>query len=318
MNKQTLLLTGAAGFIGSNLLENVIDEYKVVAIDDFNDFYNPAWKQENIAPFLSHPNFTIYKTDITNFSDLKQIFINHKIDKIVHLAARAGVRPSLQDPLLYQKVNVEGTLNVLELSKQFGVTHVISASSSSVYGNQIKVPFSEEDPVNEPISPYAASKKSAEMFCYAYAHLFGIQTTCLRFFTVYGPKGRPDMAPYLFTKAILHGDTIKQFGDGSTQRDYTYVDDICQGIIKAIQQPFSFEIINLGNHNPISLKEFIQIIEQVSGKKAHIEMLPMQPGDVEKTYADVSKAKRLLDWEPKTKLKDGLLKFVEWYKKTGR
>ncbi len=314
MSKQTILLTGAAGFIGSTLLEKIIDKYSIVAVDDFNDFYNPNLKQENIDPFLSHKNITLYKIDITNFQDLAQIFQNHHIDKIVHLAARAGIRPSIQNPLIYQQVNVGGTLNLLELAKLHAIRHFIYASSSSVYGNQTKIPFSEIDPVNEPISPYAASKKSAEMFCHVYANLYKIKTTCLRFFTVYGPKGRPDMAPYLFTKAIINGDTIKQFGDGSTKRDYTYIDDIVEGVAKAIEKPFDFEIINLGNNKPVSLKEFIATIEKVSDKKANIQVLPMQAGDVEKTYADISKAKKLLDWEPQTDLETGLKIFIEWYK----
>jgi len=313
MSKQTILLTGAAGFIGSTLLEKIIDTFKIVAVDDFNDFYNPNWKQENIDPFLSHKNFTLYKTDITNFHDLAQIFANHKIDKIVHLAARAGIRPSILNPLIYQQVNVGGTLNLLELAKMHNIKQFIYASSSSVYGNQTKIPFSELDPVNEPISPYAASKKAGEMFCYAYAKLYNIKTTCLRFFTVYGPNGRPDMAPYLFTKAIIGGDIIKQFGDGSTKRDYTYVNDVVDGITKAIEKPFDFEIINLGNNKPVYLKTFISIIEKLSGKKANIQVLPFQAGDVEKTYADISKAKKLLDWEPKIDLETGLKKFIEWY-----
>jgi len=315
---ETILLTGAAGFIGSSLLEKIIDRHKIVAIDDFNDFYNPQWKNQNIEPFLTHKNLTLYKTDITNLPDISQIFRNHKIDKIVHLAARAGVRPSLINPALYQQVNVGGTLNLLELAKQNGVAHFINASSSSVYGNQAKVPFAETDPVNEPISPYAASKKSAEMFCYAYANLYNIKISCLRFFTVYGPKGRPDMAPYLFTKAILDGESIKQFGDGSSKRDYTYIDDIVAGIIKAIERPFAFEIFNLGNNQPVSLQEFINTIEAVSAKKAVIEQLPKQPGDVELTYADISKARTMLDWEPKTSLSEGLSNFIPWYISSGR
>jgi UDP-glucuronate 4-epimerase len=313
-NPQTILLTGTAGFIGSSLLEKIIDDYHVIAVDDFNDFYNPAWKQENVEPFLTHKNLTLYKTDITNYQNLEQIFKNHRIDKIVHLAARAGIRPSIQNPIIYQQVNVGGTLNLLEFAKQYQIKHFIYASSSSVYGNQTKIPFSETDEVNQPISPYAATKKAGEMMCYTYAQLYKIKMTCLRFFTVYGPKGRPDMAPYLFTKAILNGDIIKQFGDGSTKRDYTYVDDICEGVAKAIDKQFDYEIINLGNNSPVSLKEFIATIENVSGKQAKIEILPMQPGDVEKTYADVSKAKKMLNWEPKTDLLTGLTQFISWFK----
>lgn len=312
--KQTLLITGGAGFIGSSLIAAIINDYKIICIDNFNDYYNPLWKEENIQPFLKHKNFILYKTDICNLEDLKQIFTNHKINKIIHLAARAGVRPSIENPLLYEQVNVGGTLNLLEMARQYQIPHFIFASSSSVYGNQAKVPFSETDSVNKPISPYAATKKAAEMLCHTYAHLYKIKTTCLRFFTVYGPKGRPDMAPYLFTKAILTGEKINRFGNGQSQRDYTYVDDIVSGIIKTIDKIFDFEILNLGNNQPVSLNNFIQTIENLTDEKAQIINLPTQAGDVAKTYADISKAKKILNWQPKTDLSTGLKKFIDWYK----
>jgi UDP-glucuronate 4-epimerase len=315
MTKQTLLITGGAGFIGSSLIEQIIDKYKVVCIDNFNDYYNPHWKEENIAPFLEHDNFTLYRGDITDFKLMDQILKNHKVDKIVHLAARAGVRPSIKKPFLYEKVNIGGTLNLLELSKRFKIPHFIFASSSSVYGNQQKTPFTEADPVNNPVSPYAATKKAGEMLCHTYAHLYKIKMTCLRFFTVYGPKGRPDMAPYLFTKALLKNEPITKFGQGQSQRDYTYIDDIVEGIKKTIEVEFDFEIINLGNNKPVNLNQFIKTLEEITGKKANILNLPIQPGDVDTTYANISKAKRLFKWQPKTSLDVGLKKFVDWYQK---
>ena len=310
---KTILLTGVAGFIGSSLTEKIIDKYKIIGVDDFNDFYNPLWKKDNIKPFVDHPNFRLYETDIRDFNKLKEIYSQNKIDKVVHLAARAGVRPSIINPLLYEEVNVKGTLNLLELTKEFGVSHFVSASSSSVYGNQKKVPFSETDAVNEPVSPYAATKKAGEMLAYTYAKLYKIKTSCLRFFTVYGPKGRPDMAPYLFSKALLSNEEINKFGDGSSSRDYTDIDDIVDGIERVIEEEFEFEIFNLGNNKPISLNEFIKLLEKITGKKAKIKTMSRQPGDVERTWADIKKAKRLLGWQPKTSLEEGLTKFVSWF-----
>jgi UDP-glucuronate 4-epimerase len=311
---KTILLTGVAGFIGSSLAEKIIDNYEIVGIDNFNDYYNPGWKEENIKPFLNHGNFKLYRVDIRNLEDLGKIFEGNKIDKIVHLAARAGVRPSIEQPILYEEVNVKGTLNLLEMAREFDVKHFVGASSSSVYGNQEKIPFSESDPVNEPISPYAATKKSGEMLCYTYAKLYGIKTSCLRFFTVYGPKGRPDMAPYIFTKALIEGGEIKKFGDGNSERDYTYIDDIVTGIEKLIEEEFDFEIFNLGNNKPVSLNDFIDLLEKITDKKANIVPCLNQPGDVRKTYADIDKAKKLLDWEPRTSLEEGLKNFVSWYR----
>ncbi|MGI5828343.1 MAG: GDP-mannose 4,6-dehydratase [Patescibacteria group bacterium] len=311
---RTVLVTGGAGFIGSSLIAKILPTYKVICVDDFNDYYSPAWKEENVKPFHGNKNFTLYKADIRNLEMLEQIFKNHKPNKIIHLAARAGVRPSIKEPHLYEETNVKGTLNLLELARMYAVPHFIFASSSSVYGNQEKIPFSETDPVNEPVSPYAATKKAGEMLCYTYAHLYKIKTTCLRFFTVYGPKGRPDMAPYLFTEAALSGRPITRFGDGATKRDYTYIDDIVEGVFKAIEKPFDFEIINLGNNKPITLNKFIEILEKATERKINLMTLPIQPGDVNQTYADIEKAKKLLNWQPKIPLEEGLKQFVSWYK----
>lgn len=315
-----ILVTGCAGFIGSSTTSKLLKQgHTVIGIDNLNDYYNPVWKKENLKEFKHEAHFTFHQLDITDQKSLEKVFQeqvkkDQKIEKILHLAARAGVRPSIQQPFLYEKVNVLGTLNLLDLAKQYQVPQFVFASSSSVYGNQKKVPFSETDPVNKPISPYAATKKAGEMLCHTYAYLYGIKTTCLRFFTVYGPKGRPDMAPYLFTKAIINGETINQFGDGTTRRDYTYIDDIVQGILAALVKPFAFEIINLGNNTPVSLNEFLELLQEIIGKKAKIVKMPMQPGDVDQTYADIEKANKLLGYKPTTSFKQGLTKFVKWYR----
>ena len=311
----SLLITGGAGFIGSHLVARVLKDYSVVCVDSFNDYYNPRWKEDNVRTFLNKPNFSLHRIDITDESALRAVFKSHEIDGIVHLAARAGVRPSIDQPRLYQEVNVGGSLNVLELAREFGVKQVVLGSTSSVYGNQQKVPFSETDPVDHPISPYSATKKAMELLGHTYSYLHGMNITCLRFFTVYGPGGRPDMAPYLFTEAILHGKSIKKFGDGSSRRDYTFVEDIVDGIVKAIENPFRYEIINLGNNTPVTLNQFIETLETITGKSMVFDRYPIQPGDVDQTFADISKAKSLLGWEPKTSFEDGLREFVSWYKK---
>jgi len=314
---KTILVTGHAGFIGSHLTAKLLTAgHQVVGVDNFNDFYSPARKRANVAPFLKNPKFKQYELDILDADGLKRVFEDQSIDTIVHLAARAGVRPSIANPSLYEEVNVKGTLNILETMRQFQVKHLIFGSSSSVYGNQTKVPFTETDPVNQPVSPYAATKKAAEMLGYTYSYLHQLQTTCLRFFTVYGPAGRPDMAPYLFTEKILKGESIIRYGDGSSSRDYTFVDDIVTGIVATVDKPFDFEVINLGNHQPVKLTDFIATIEKLTGKKAKIEETPRNPADVLTTYADITKAKKLLGWEPKTKLEDGMKQFIDWFKQS--
>jgi UDP-glucuronate 4-epimerase len=307
------LVTGGAGFIGSHTSRALLSQGdEVVIVDNFNDYYNPGIKEKNVEDLVAN-GAELHRLDIRDQEGVAKLVALTKPDKIVHIAARAGVRPSIQDPLLYEQVNVGGTVNLLEAARASEVPHFVFASSSSVYGNSDKIPFSEDQPVDNPISPYAATKRAGEMFCENYSRLFGLQTTCLRFFTVYGPSGRPDMAPYLFTKAISAGRPIKRFGDGSTKRDYTFISDIVAGVVAATENPFPFEIINLGNHQTVSLTEFITTIEDILGKKAVIEQHPKQPGDVDMTYANIDKAKRLLNYDPKTNIKQGMSKFIEWY-----
>ncbi len=308
-----ILLTGGAGFIGSHLCGKLLDEgYDVIVVDNFDDFYDPKEKRKNISSFLKKKNFKLVKGDIRNNFLLDKIFRN-KIDKVVHLAAKAGVRYSIKYPQEYMEVNVLGTLNLLELTKKYSVSDFVFASSSSVYGERSKVPFKETDRVDRPISPYAASKVSAEQVCYTYHHLYDIPIKCLRLFTVYGPRQRPDLAIRKFIKAIEGGNKIDVYGDGSSERDYTYIDDIVEGILRAIKTKMSFEIINLGNSQPIKLKNLIALIEKLLGKKAKINRLPPQPGDVSRTYADIAKADKLLGWRPKVKIEDGLAMMIEWY-----
>ncbi len=303
-------MTGNAGFIGSNLTKRLLklgDE--VVGIDNFNDYYRPKSKEKNIAEFKINPNFTQERADILDKEKLQLIFSQARPEIVIHLAARAGVRPSLKNPKLYYQVNVMGTKNLLDLAKKHKVKQFILASSSSVYGNQTKIPFSEADKLAKSISPYAETKLEAEALCRQY----NFPVTVLRFFTVYGPKGRPDMAPYLFTKRILEGQTITRFGDGSTSRDYTYIDDIVEGIIAAINRPLAYEIINLGNNQPVKLKDLIRIVERITGEKANIIEKPRHQADVRQTYADIAKAKELLNWRPKTDLETGMRRFIEWF-----
>ncbi|OGD83131.1 hypothetical protein A3A54_01110 [Candidatus Curtissbacteria bacterium RIFCSPLOWO2_01_FULL_39_62] len=305
-----ILIIGCAGFIGSHLTDKLLSEgYQVVGVDNFNDYYDPKTKESNLKDALKHKNFKLYRQDILNFGELKKIFEEEKPGKVVHLAARAGVRPSIADPLLYSQVNVGGTVNLLKLSVDFKVKQFIFGSSSSVYGNSKRLPFSENDLCDTIISPYGASKMAAEFWVESFYHTFGLKSIILRFFTVYGPRGRPDMAPALFTKATLEDKKIKQFGDGSTARDYTYIDDIIDGILKAIGKYFDFEVINLGNNHPVSLNELIGTLEKTVNKKAIIEQAPNQKGDVEKTWANIEKAKKLLNWAPKTSISLGLKKY---------
>lgn len=330
---QTVLITGVAGFIGSNLTEKIINENQIIGLDDFNDYYSPRIKEQNIRGFIHHKNFVLYRGDIRDENMLTKIFAEHRIDKIVHLAARAGVRPSLLNPSLYMSVNFIGTQKLLEQAAQSKIEHFIFASSSSVYGNNAKVPFSENDRIENPISPYAISKIAGEKLCWLYHHVFGTPMTILRFFSVYGPKGRPDMAPYIFTKKILNGEKIEVYGDGSQARDFTYIDDIVDGIIKTllfsiipapslsprrrgagIQNFSSFCIINLGNSYPIFVRELINTIEKITGKKAKIKYQEKRLGDVEKTFANIAKAEKLLNWRPQIGILEGLKKYISWYR----
>ena len=314
-----ILVTGGAGFIGSHLVDRLLNMgKKVICIDNFDPFYDPEIKKKNIEHNLENMNFTLINEDIRNKKKLEEIFEMHSIDKIVHLAARAGVRPSIRDPLLYEDVNIKGTLNLLELCKKYQIKNFIFGSSSSVYGINSKIPFSERDPINFPISPYATSKRACELFCFTYSHLYDLPITCLRFFTVYGPRQRPEMAIHKFTRLISQGKTIEMYGNGTSKRDYTYIDDIIIGIISALNKKFDFEIINLGNSETVELKYLISLIEKNLKKKAKIKQLPEQLGDVPITYADITKAKKLLNYKPKVKIEEGIEKFVRWYKDVNR
>ncbi len=310
--KKRILITGAAGFIGSNLINRLLLSglYQVIGFDNFDDFYSREQKERNVAPFLSHPDFQFSEGDIRNLEDLLAL---GDLDVIVHLAAKAGVRPSIKNPVLYQEVNVGGTQNLLEFARQKNIKQFVFASSSSVYGINENIPWNEEEKL-KPISPYASTKLSCEMLGHVYSHLYGIRFLALRFFTVYGPAQRPDLAIYKFFDSISKGQAIPVFGDGSTSRDYTFVEDTIQGIEAAINYTKSdFEIINLGNHQTATLSELIAAIEKILGKKAMIDRQPEQPGDVPQTYADISKAQRLLNYHPETGLETGLIKFYDWY-----
>lgn len=308
---QTILVTGAAGFIGSHLCERLLAMgRKVVGLDNFDSFYDPVIKRRNLSACLPHANFQLTEGDIRDAAVVEAAMTG--CDLVVHLAARAGVRPSIEKPLLYQDVNVGGTSVILETMRKLKVGKLIFASSSSVYGNNRKVPFSEADNVDFPISPYAATKKAGELLCHTYHHLFRMDITCLRFFTVYGARQRPDLAIHKFCRLIEQGKPIPVFGDGSMMRDHTYIDDILSGVLAAIERCSGFHIYNLGESRPVSLSDLISAIERALGKKAIIERLPAQPGDVERTYADVTLARAELDYEPKTAIDVGIAEFVKW------
>jgi len=309
-----ILVTGGAGFIGSTLTERLLARGdRIVCLDDFDDFYDPAIKRRNLTTALAAPDFRLVEGDICDLPLLQSLFAEERFDVVVHIAARAGVRPSILQPLLYQKVNVEGSTNLFEMARQHDVPNFVFTSSSSVYGENEKVPFAETDPVDFPISPYAATKRAGELIAHTYHHLFGLNITCLRPFTVYGPRQRPEMAIHLFTHAILEGKPIRMFGDGSSSRDYTYVDDLVDGFVRAIDRPLGFEIINLGEHEVTTLRELIDLIAEATGKEPIIDQQPMQPGDVPRTYADVTRAKELLGYEPRISMREGMRRFVEWY-----
>jgi len=309
-----ILVTGGAGFIGSHATKKLLGRGdSVVCVDNFNDYYSPKIKELNVKPFLENPNYKLYRGDISDFDFLKKIFETEKPNRIYHPAARAGVRASIEDPFLYEETNIRGTLNLLELAKDFKIENFVLFSSSSVYGNSTKVPFSEKDNVDNPISPYAATKRSIEIIAYTYHHLYKLNINIVRPFTVYGPSGRPDMIPILFTKWIDRGEELKKFGDGTSRRDYTYIDDIIDGSVSALDKIFGYEIFNLGNSQTIELNYFISLVEKYLGKKANIKQMPMQPGDVEITYADISKAKEMLGYNPQTKIEDGMKEVVKWY-----
>ncbi|MCD4828734.1 MAG: SDR family NAD(P)-dependent oxidoreductase [Candidatus Cloacimonetes bacterium] len=311
-----LLVTGGAGFIGSHLCERLLaDGHEVVCFDNFCDYYDPAIKEANLEHALANERFTLVRGDLRRSEDLAALFAGHCFDVVVHLAAMAGVRPSIEDPALYYAVNVTGTMNLLEACRTHETERFVFASSSSVYGNNRKVPFAEDDNVDFPISPYAATKKACELMCNAWHHLHGISMAVLRFFTVYGPRQRPDLAIHKFARLMLNGEEIPVYGDGSTRRDYTYVDDILQGITAAIdyvREGHRYEIFNLGESQTISLSQMIATLEKTLGVEAKLRRLPTQPGDVEQTFADISKSRRALDYNPQTRFDEGVGKFVNW------
>jgi UDP-glucuronate 4-epimerase len=309
-----VLVTGGAGFIGSHVCERLLrDGHGVAVLDDLNDFYSPAAKQANLDIVSLSGPVEFCRGDIIDEVFVEHTFRASRPQAIIHLAARAGVRPSLEQPLLYGRVNVQGTITLLEACRKFGVPKFVFASSSSIYGVANRVPFSEEDSLNMPVSPYAATKIAGEKMAYTYAHLYGLRVICLRFFTVFGPRQRPDLAIRKFTAMIDRGQPIPVFGDGSSGRDYTFVDDTVQGIMGALAHDCSFDVFNLGNSHPIKLIDLIRTIETVLGKRAEIRWLSDQPGDVPITYADISKARKILGYNPKTSFEAGIDKFVEWY-----
>ncbi len=313
-----VLVTGGAGFIGSHLVENLLRSGHAVSIlDDFNDFYDPQIKHDNIAAVK--PEVAVHQVDLRDRAAVQAVFSGEKFDTIVHLAARAGVRPSLAQPQLYYDTNVMGTLHLLEAAREKEIGRFILASSSSVYGLCDQVPFSEDAHLTQTISPYAASKIAAEFLCSTYSHLYAMRVVALRFFTVYGPRQRPDLAIHQFTRRISEGKPITQFGDGSTRRDYTYIDDIIQGVTAALAyEGRMFDVFNLGESETVELRELIAAIEEQLGRKAVIQQLPEQPGDVPLTCADISKAKRLLGYQPTTSLREGLPRFIEWFRARSR
>jgi UDP-glucuronate 4-epimerase len=309
-----ILVTGGAGFIGSHLSERLLREgHRVIVLDNFDDFYDPRRKRKNLERLGSHPGFRLYEGDLRDEAFLNRLFSVETVEIVAHLAARAGVRPSIRFPALYADVNIRGTFNLLEACRHHAVGRVVFASSSSVYGNNPKVPFSETDNVDNPISPYAATKKAGELIAYTYHHLYGLNIACLRYFTVYGPRQRPEMAIHKFTRLIHQGKKLSLFGDGSSRRDYTFVEDAVEGTVNALQRSHGYQIYNIGESQTTSLRELVRLIEDRLGKKAVVEHLPTQPGDVDWTFADIQKAREELGYNPKTDMPTGLKKFVEWY-----
>ena len=314
-NNQVVLVTGSSGFIGFSLSRKLLEEGRVViGVDSMNSYYDVNLKNARLEILKTFDNFVFYKEDIQNLKALKAIFKKQKVDVICNLAAQAGVRYSLEDPFSYEKSNLEGFLNLLEIAREHEITNFVYASSSSVYGSNKKVPFSVDDRVDNPVSLYAATKKANELMAHAYSHLFNIPCTGLRYFTVYGPWGRPDMALFLFTDAILNDRPINVYNYGDMKRDFTYIDDIVAGTIAAIDKPAPYEVYNLGNSKTELLMDLIQILERELGRKAEKNMMPMQPGDVKQTSADIQKSRDKLGFDPKTSLEEGIKKFVAWYR----
>jgi UDP-glucuronate 4-epimerase len=311
-----ILITGGAGFIAYHLAEALMNrQAEISLLDNFNDFYDPEIKRRNVRDLQSQGQVHLHTIDILDRDRLKKVFEETRPDAIVHLAAWAGVRPSLEKPELYSSVNVTGTVNLLELAKEFATPCFIFGSSSSVYGGNTKVPFSEDDPVDRPVSPYAATKRAGELLCHTYAHNFSMHITCLRFFTVYGPRQRPEMAIHKFARLMIEGKEVPIFGAGDSRRDYTYVEDIVSGVLGAIEVNPRFEIINLGESQTTTLMEVIDQLESALGRKARLRFLPNQAGDMEVTYADISRARRLIGYNPQKPFKEGIRLFADWFRK---
>lgn len=310
----SILVTGSAGFIGFHVSKELLElGEQVIGLDNINEYYSQdlKWMRNNILE--KYENFTFFHKDICDEKSLQKIFNKNNIEKICHLAAQAGVRYSIENPLQYQRSNLEGFTNILEMARKFNIENLVFASSSSVYGGNNKVPFSVDDNINRPVSFYAATKVANEIMAYSYHHLYNIPMTGLRFFTVYGPWGRPDMAYYIFTDKIFRGESIDVYNHGDMKRDFTYIDDIVEGVILSINKKFNFEIFNLGNNTPVNLLDFVNILEEKIGKRVEKKMLPLQPGDMKVTFADISKSQKLLGFNPKIDINEGIRRFVEWY-----
>jgi UDP-glucuronate 4-epimerase len=319
MDGESILVTGGAGFIGSHLAEALLRGGRpVVVLDNFDGFYDPAIKRRNVEGALGAEGYRLVQGDIRDDAALERAFAGGRVTCVVHLAARAGVRPSIADPALYASVNLDGTVRLLEACRRHGVRRFVFGSSSSVYGNNPTVPFSESDPVDRPISPYAATKKAGEVLCHAYHHLWGMDVACLRFFTVYGPRQRPEMAIHKFAAALAAGREIEQYGDGRSARDYTYVSDIVDGIVRAVERGSGYHVWNLGGSKTVTLAELVQKIAARLGVTPNVRRLPAQPGDVERTWADVALARNDLGWEPRVDLDRGLDLFLDWFGEDGR
>ncbi len=320
MRRRRYLVTGGAGFIGSHLVDHLLADNpgRVIVVDNFDDFYDPQIKRANISNHLDHSAYRLVEADIRNYTALKQLFSEEVIDIIIHLGAKAGVRPSVADPRSYQDVNVTGTLNLLDLAQRNGIKKFIFGSTSSIYGPSAVPPFKEDAPL-VPISPYAATKAAGELLAHTYSHLHGMQVLCLRFFTVYGPRQRPDLAIHKFARLITSKVPIPVYGDGTSERDFTYIDDIIQGVMAAIEYDTTlFEIINLGESQTVTVNRMIELLENELGIKAVIDRQPPQPGDIPRTHADINKAKQLLGYQPTTPVEVGIGKFVDWLRKGGK
>jgi UDP-glucuronate 4-epimerase len=314
-----ILVTGGAGFIGSHVAERLVTAgHDVTIIDSLNDFYSPEKKLENIAAIVKSGTVRFHAADICDGEVVDRIFTSARPEAVIHLAARAGVRPSLEDPLLYEHVNIRGTLVLLEACRRAAVRKLVFASSSSVYGACSRLPFREDDEIRHPVSPYAATKLSGELMCYTYSHLYNLNVVCLRFFTVFGPRQRPDLAIHKFTQLIERGELVPIYGNGTTARDYTYVSDIVDGVVSALDLNCRYEVINLGSSTPIGLLDMVRCLEQTMSRDAQICWLPEQPGDVPVTFADTTKASRLLNYSPKTSFHEGILHFWNWYQQTAQ